>query len=524
MSAATLALVAMTDPVAAARLREGLERLSCEVKVVGSVIDAIAELHGVEYDLAIIAKSLPPRGALDVVRVARELSPDTDVVVMLEDGERDPPIECVRCGAFDFLRQPLSTEELGEVVERARVRRNTQTTTALSRTTHAILAGTDPQKLPSLIVDLAAELLSADGVGLYRTDASGQLAAAYARGFSRESDREELLALATRLSATRASVTPLLLPDDATTELDGLSTVRIRSAIICPILFDGRVAGVLAAERSSDPRPFRRSDATRFGVFASQLRLAFENARLLEKTVATERLAAIGELAAGVAHEINNPLQYVLQNCVSALEALEELGAPAQEIQEMLVDVRDGAERIREISRDLRTLSRGTSAPEVFDLADSVRSALRIAASPLRAASVKVATRIAARLPVSGSPGRMCQVFVNLLVNAAQAADSPSVAGPVRVEVDASEAGGEIVATIRDTGPGMAPDHLARIFDAFFTTKSSENGTGLGLSIARAIVADHGGRIEVTSELGKGTTFRITLPSIAVRSRLGMIA
>jgi signal transduction histidine kinase len=109
-------------------------------------------------------------------------------------------------------------------------------------------------------------------------------------------------------------------------------------------------------------------------------------------------------------------------------------------------------------------------------------------------------------------------VFVNLLVNAAQAA--AACAGPVRVEVTTRRRGDRLVAIVRDYGPGIAPEHLPRIFDAFFTTKPGDKGTGLGLSITRAIIEEHGGNISVASRVGVGTTFTIELPASPANAEL----
>lgn len=509
--APSLALVASNDAVLAAQLRRMLVDLGAQVVVVASVIDAIAELHGVEFDLAFVAQSIPPRSGIDVLRVARELSPDTDVVVLLDPGQTDAPIDCVRLGAFDFLHQPLDPLELASMLERAAERRQQRTTTAMVRASRAILGGTDSRELPGLIVTLAAELLAADGIVLYRVDAAERLTVAHAYGFARERDVDDVMAIAQIGAARSENRVPLLLPDDGAPPSSAARAMgRIRSAIVCPIVLDERVVGVLAAERSRDPRPFRRADAERACVLASQIRLALDNSRLIGKTVAAERLAAIGELAAGVAHEINSPLTYVLNNCALALEEASLPDVDVASLRGMLEDVRDGAERIREIARDLRVLARGTADVEVFDLSDAVRSALRMTAPVLRE-SVALTTSLEAGASIRGSRGRSSQIFVNLLVNAAQAA--VTCGRPVELHVETRREGDRVIAQVKDTGPGIPPENLERIFEAFFTTKPTDVGTGLGLSITRAIVADQGGVIAVASELDKGTTFTVEFPA-----------
>lgn len=496
-----LVLVATTDKTFAASLRTELEAMACQVVVVSSLIDAIAELHGVEFDLAFVADSLPPRSGGDVVRVAHELSPDTEVVVVLDDGREDAPVEYVRLGAFDFLHSPLRSAELATVVQRALERRAERTSNAIYRASRAILDGTKPDQLPRVIVSLAADVLEADGAAFFRF-ISERFELGERTGFAREEMVSDLTATIDRLARRDEAI---LLASDA----DLLEGTRIRAALAVPIVIDGHLVGMLAACRSLSPRPFRSGDAERLTVFASQLRLAIENARLIEKTVATERLAAIGELAAGVAHEIASPLTYVLGNALSATEELSRPRFDVAELRGMLGDIKDGAERIRDIARDLRTLSRGNAAKETFDLNETVRSALRIVGSTVRGA-LKVETKLDLCTFVSGSPGRLSQVFINLFVNAAHAAKTTG--RMVKLDVETRKEADRVVAIVRDEGPGIAPQNLSRIFDAFFTTKSSENGTGLGLSITRSIVEAHGGTIDVVSELGKGTAFTIVLP------------
>lgn len=510
-----LVLVASEDPEVRASLHEELVRSGAEVVVAHSVIDTIAELHGAEFDLAIIDVALTPKGSHDVIRVAKELSPDTGVVVLLRPEALHRTVECVRAGAFDFIQFPISDVEVGAAVGRALEHRRLRTTTAMFRASHAILVGTEVQKLPSVLVELAAELLACDAVCLLRRDGSGKLYVADSHRLGREDDSRELLELAEYAAGGLDAASPLLLPDDVSGSRELLERCRrVRAAIVCPMILGGRVDAILAAMRSADPRPFRRADAERAGVVASQIRLALENADLLQKTVAAQRLAAIGELAASVAHEINNPLVYVLANCQTArdeLARLEQAGPQLHEIGQMLVDATEGAERIRDIARDLRRVARADKV-EVFAISDSVRSALRISAMTVRGA-VSVVVSLTDEAFVKGNAGRMSQVFINLFVNAAQAAASCSHSVELRIETTRKD--DRIVTTVRDNGPGIPAEHLARIFEPYFTTKSAANGTGLGLSISRSIVEDHGGTMLVTSEPGRGTTFVVDLPAAA---------
>ncbi len=234
--------------------------------------------------------------------------------------------------------------------------------------------------------------------------------------------------------------------------------------------------------------------------------------------IQAERLATAGQLAAGVGHEINNPLSYVLANQTYAVEELARVKGPTpgvdlEEVQKALVQAQLGAERIRDIVRDLRTFARGN--PDTIgpvDVKATLEFSISMATPQLRQRAQLVRRYEHAPL-VMGNESRLGQVFLNLLVNAAQAIPEGKVAqNAVTVALRDGEPGWVIV-EVSDTGSGIAAEHLSRIFEPFFTTKPLGVGTGLGLSVCHGIITGLGGRIEVESALGKGTTFRIRLPA-----------
>jgi signal transduction histidine kinase len=232
----------------------------------------------------------------------------------------------------------------------------------------------------------------------------------------------------------------------------------------------------------------------------------------LDRAVVTERLAAMGRLAAGVGHEINNPLTYALANLEALLESTEapESPLPMSDIVERLREAHDGLGRIRVIVRDLQTLARSDEAHSELELKQVVDQAIQIAGAELRHRA-PIVRRYQTVPPLHGSRTRLGQVFLNLIVNAAQAIPEGQ-AGQNRIEVSIRNAGQASVVEVTDTGTGIAPEHLERIFDPFFTTKDIGAGTGLGLSISREIVAGHRGTLSCKSTPGRGTTMTVTLP------------
>jgi signal transduction histidine kinase/CheY-like chemotaxis protein len=231
----------------------------------------------------------------------------------------------------------------------------------------------------------------------------------------------------------------------------------------------------------------------------------------------SERVASVGTLAAGVAHEINNPLTYVMAGSdeldlgLAALSRGETIDVAG--LRALLAEVRDGVGRIRDIVASLRTFSRVDlgAAPTRIDPNDAVTRALAMCASELRHRAT-LDVELHPTPPVLAEPSTLIQVLVNLLINAAQA--MPDDLGAVRrIRVVTGAELGRARIEVHDTGVGIAPGHLARIFDPFFTTKPVGEGTGLGLSISHRLITDLGGTIAVTSEVGEGSVFVVTLPA-----------
>jgi PAS domain S-box-containing protein len=231
------------------------------------------------------------------------------------------------------------------------------------------------------------------------------------------------------------------------------------------------------------------------------------------KLVVGDRMVSVGTLAAGVAHEINNPLAYVMTNLDMIAEELEQQRAPALEsLCQMVEEARNGAERVRRIVRDLRTFSRADEERRVaLDVRGVLDRAINMSFNEIRHRA-RLEIDYGEVPMVDADEARLGQVFINLLVNAAQALpDGHSERHKIRVTAGYSPSGGAEI-TISDTGAGIPPQLLNRIFDPFFTTKAVGAGTGLGLSICHGIVTRLGGDIAVESEPGKGTMFTVRLP------------
>jgi signal transduction histidine kinase len=266
-----------------------------------------------------------------------------------------------------------------------------------------------------------------------------------------------------------------------------------------------------------------------------------EQRRLYSRLVQADKLAAVGVLASGVAHEINNPTAFVTSNLtelkryVAAYEAaiaeMAEIGMRAGEADRVrallarsdvafarreavnaIAESLAGMERVRQIVTNLRSLSRRDQAGEPaaqVELGEVVQAVVRTAASDLRAAAARV--DVHGPVWVLGHRGELVDVVLNLVVNAVQAREEGR---PNQIAIELLRDGGTAVVRVSDTGRGISPGHMKRLFEPFFTTKAPGEGTGLGLSLARKIVLAHGGSIDVSSELGRGSTFTVRLPAM----------
>lgn len=253
---------------------------------------------------------------------------------------------------------------------------------------------------------------------------------------------------------------------------------------------------------------------------ARDVEVATEKVRRAEAAAMTQRrLAATGELAAGIAHEINNPLGGLL----NAVETLERGDLPPEKRAQYHALLRNGLERIQATVGKLLRFTPRTARPVPLALVDPVVDALALVAHRARRQQVEIALdggraedpdvveRLRRLPPVLGQSNELGQAVLNLLVNALDALESRGSGGHVWIQIGAR--GEDVLLSVKDDGPGVAEDELARAADLFYTTKEMGKGSGLGLSIVHGIVSTHGGRVQLASEPGRGFQVEILLPA-----------
>jgi len=467
-----------------------------------SLDDCAAMLSAGPYDILLIDVDAPGRNLEDYARVhAAGLSLP---VVALTSSKGDATAEQVLlCGAQDYLvRDTLSPEllvaRLRHVIERQKVLADLE---RLAEDTRA----SDLGRWQVIERSLDAVLVTDDEDTILRANPAAELL------FGRP---------ATELMGS--SMTSL-----ATTTEDGLLD------IVRP---DG-------ARRLGEPRPTRTTWRNRPATLCN-IRDVTDRSRAAElerRLIHADRLASIGQLAAGVAHEINNPLAFLIGNTSMMTElmdgldaALDELsalgageggsdrrtaevlrrhriGSTMAEMREMLEDNVSGLERIRKVSRNLKVFSRAErdQVDRVY-LNDVVDTACDLSFNEIRHRA-RLVKDLGEVPTITGDKSKLCQVLVNLLLNAAHAIE-PGDAARNQIKVETVRGRDHVELRVTDTGSGIPREDLARIFDPFFTTKPRGVGTGLGLSLCTEIVGQHGGEIGVDSKVGRGSTFVVYVP------------
>jgi signal transduction histidine kinase len=318
--------------------------------------------------------------------------------------------------------------------------------------------------------------------------------------------------------------TPLLIPDaQADFRLDSahMRSLGIKGVMTAPLWSSNTMTGLLTAVNKKGGGSFDKHDLRLFTVFSSLAAAALQNSSLFndlrrnmdelktaqDQLVHSTKMAAIGELAANIAHEINNPLTSVLGYATHLMKTLDIPEAPRR----LLGIMEQETLRVRKIIRNLLDFARQkTTLMQPADIALPLRETVAL----VQGMAVKCSVVIHEDYPpvpvlVSMDHNEMKQVFINIVNNAFQAMPQ---GGDLRIRL-AGAGDHQIVVEFADTGSGIASEHLNKIFEPFFSTKDNGDGTGLGLSISYRIVRNHGGRIEAESTVGGGSVFRVLLPA-----------
>ena len=298
-------------------LKEMLSLEGHEVIEATNGAEALARLRDASFDVVVTDVRMPSLSGVELLRRVREVSSSTEVIVATAYAELETAIECMRAGAFDLLRKPFNLQELFSCVARALEKRRLNVSTDLVRLSQALFEQNAIEQLPRAIVESVRSFMAADAVVLALPDTDSKLQVAHAYGLAGEDESRLALALGERLVR--------MLPQDQTPAVlgplggdwrfkDFQQLPPALSVLLMPLTVMERVLGVFIILRRSEARPLSRGEQDRATLLASHAVLALENARLAGQLTATQRMASMGLVAAGISHEISNPAAFVLSN------------------------------------------------------------------------------------------------------------------------------------------------------------------------------------------------------------------
>jgi len=494
------------------------------------------------FDLLLTDIMMPELSGIDLLAELRTTAPDIAAVVITGYGTVDMAIKALRAGARDFVMKPFSIEELMSAVEHAlsqsRLLRENIRLKALVPVLEASQRFRSTVRLEQLldeILETTTRQVGADHGRLFLM-AGDDLELVTTIGC--EGQPVEMIDLCRSLAPVLRGETEAFVVND---ELEAcpdaqqlLETLGVSSMLCLPLYVKDRAIGLLTLGKSNGSHPFDEGDVEVISILGNQAAQVIESARLFDELrkarwelekwnreleerveertqelgeaqeylVRAEKLAVIGKLGAGVAHELRNPLG-VINNSAYYLNL--RMGDADPKVKKHLKIIRREVARSDKIITDLMSfVSFAELTAEVVDINELVGGALERVNIP---STVSVETTLQEDLPeIMGDPGKIQQVFVNLLINAIQAM---SDGGKLTVATRLSDGFVQIV--VSDTGCGIKPENMDRLFEPLFTTKAK--GIGLGLAVSRMLIENHGGHITARNNAEKGATFVVDLPT-----------
>jgi len=470
--------------------RQELGRRGFDVTVAASGEEGLALFRKNPFPLVTTDLKMPGMNGLEVLRAIKNIDPDAEVLIATGFGSQEDAIECLRAGAYDYLYKPFHMDEFAALLARAWERRNLKTHLALYECVRSMNQSLDLDEVLRGLTGWLKKTLRAS---------------------------ETFLEIKEGADSPGEEETGSGIIETQVEEGDGYAV-----SLSAPLKGRHGGLGVLRVMRHGPSPFFSELDKRALLLFATHAAQAVENARLyktlqarveeLERTreqlVHSEKMSAVGRLAAGVAHEINNPLTGILGQAQTLLLQMPE-NAP---LRDDIAFIESAAQRCRKVVQNLLQFSRSQKMErEQADVWVLVQQALAFMRRSFTLQNIEILEQCETPLPpVFVSPMHITQVLLNLFQNAF---DAMGTRGILRIWARADKDGVRL--SIADTGPGIPADMIAHVFEPFFTTKEVGKGTGLGLAVSLGIIREHNGLIEIHSPAGGqagGAEFIVTLP------------
>ena len=492
-------------------------------------------------DLLLLDLELPDMSGMDILKIAHEDDSGIPIILMTAYGSESIAVEAFRLGARDYIIKPFTTEQIIGVLERTlsetrlrkekaeltvSLQRSVEQLTILSAVGKSVVSLMDIEELLSRIVEAGVYVTKAEEGFLLLVDAeSNDLYLRAGKNLGSEQTQGFRLKVEDSLAGQVVQTgSPVRRGGKGTGRDFKVKTgYLVKSLLHVPLLLRGEVLGVLSVDNQVSHVEFTEEDQYLLSTLADYAAISIENATLYEELrkkmqdlersqqelIESSKLAAVGTLAAGVAHEFNNLL--------AAISGHTELGLISDDMDEIkrsLQVVIDTVDRAKKITQNLLTLARRREPRmEMAQVEEALENPLQLIERDLQKSDIQVVRRYFEVPLVVCDSGQIAQVCLNLLTNARDAMLPDG--GTLTVEIRQDEE--DVLISFSDTGTGIPDNILDKLFQPFVTTKGPLGGgemagSGLGLSVSYGIIKNHGGTIEVETELNKGSTFTIRLP------------
>jgi len=583
-----------------------LEGENFQVFTAKNSIEGFDLLKREDIDVILLDIVMPFESGIEMIPKIREISPEAAIIIATAHASIDSAIDAIRLGAYDYIKKPVNRDELLHSIKNALerqglIRENRALVENLEKRikrlelfekiSRAISSTLALDELLEKVMDITKAIIGAEACSiLLLDDATGELVFKVALGDKGDEVKEFRIRPGQGIAGCALERGEPILVSDATKDRrffkdpDEKSGFRTKSIIAVPLFLKNKTVGVIETLNKADGNLFDSEDTEMLITMAGQIAVSIENAKMAEdlkksrerieeysrnlenmvrkrteqlekansdlmatqsQLLQTEKLSSIGQLAAGVAHEINNPIGFINSNLrtmggyvegilvlIDRYEAIirtikdkdynalnaefKEVAATKkaiafdfikEDIEKLIQESRDGTFRVYKIVRDLRDFSRADDAErKFFDIHRALDSTINIVWNEIKYKAEIV--KDYGEIPeVECLPTQLNQVFMNLLINAAQSIEKKG-----KITIRTYDGDNKAFVEISDTGCGIPPENLGKLFDPFFTTKEPGKGTGLGLSISYNIIKNHKGELRVSSKLGEGTTFTVELP------------
>lgn len=471
-------------------------------------LEGLEKVKQEKFDLAIIDIKMPGMDGVATLEKMKKIDPEIEVIIATGYATLETAVESLRKGACDYINKPFNIDEMIVVIEKTLERRQFKEMVALYEISKSVFSTIQLDALLKIITDSTAKVLKADCVCLILFKEKGRLGT--------DHSQNDLLLSEETFNRMAGEKEPLLLTDGFKNDsrfTDIQELENIKSSIIIPLIGKNGSLGILNINRLNNNNQFNRNDLNKAAIFASLVTLSIENAQLYHRLQSTQsqviqqsKLASIGELASGLAHELNNPMTAILGNAQVLLTEIPNENPWHTDIKV----IEESAERCKRIVNNMLVFARQQKiSVQTADIQNIIEDTLNLCLHQLTVGNIVIVKKYHPNpIFVEVTIPEIQQVFLNIILNAQQAMET---GGTLTIATKLAES--EIEIYFADTGNGIKKEYLAKIFDPFFTTKEIGKGTGLGLSISYGIIQKHNGTILAESEgEGKGARFTIILP------------